>query len=75
MMIKMASSRKTNMAFATLAHSPACEDTGKDVTKYRYTTREAALRRLAIRLGMTEDDMELYLGIRRRTALGGDPEG
>jgi hypothetical protein len=64
---RMASSRKTNLAFATLAHSLADEVAGEGVNNNWYFEYEIALKRVAMRLGMTEDDMELYLGIRRRT--------
>lgn len=49
---------------STLAQSPANKDAGKNVIKRRYTEREIALKKLAIKLGMTRDDMRLYLGLR-----------
>jgi DNA-binding NarL/FixJ family response regulator len=67
MAIKRIESSRNNLAFGTLAHSPADEDAGKSVSRYRYTEREIALMKLARKLGMTENDIESYLGIRRRT--------
>jgi thermostable 8-oxoguanine DNA glycosylase len=58
---RMASSRETNLAFSTLARSLADEDAGKGVTWNRYLEYEVALKRVAMRLGMTVGEMELYL--------------
>ena len=57
----MASSRETNLAFSILARSLADEDAGKGVTKNRYLEYEIALKRVAMRLGITVGEMELYL--------------
>ena len=61
MLKRMASSRETNLAFSTLARSLADEDAGKGVTWNRYLEYEVALKRVAMRLGMTVGEMELYL--------------
>jgi thermostable 8-oxoguanine DNA glycosylase len=72
---RMASSRKTNLAFATLAHSFADEDAGKGVTWNRYLEYEIALKRVAMRLGMTVGEMELYLSYNKTDSVGSSPEG
>jgi hypothetical protein len=64
MAIKRIGSSKNNLAFGSMAHSPADEDTGRSVTMHRYTEREIALKKLARKLGMTRDDMIRYLRIR-----------
>jgi len=48
---------------ASPADSLYDEDAGGGSNRRRYTEREIALRQLAIRLGMTRDDMHHYLGI------------
>jgi thermostable 8-oxoguanine DNA glycosylase len=70
MMIKrMASNRKTNLAFSTLARSLADEDAGKGVTKNRCLEYEIALKRVAMRLGMTVGEMELYLSYNKTDSV------
>jgi len=64
-MIKRMASIRTDLAFATMARSLADEDAGKGVMRNRYRKYEAALKRVAERLGMTVGEMYIYLGIRR----------
>ena len=56
---------RTDLAFTIMARSLADEDAGKGVAKNRCREYEAALKRVAKRLGMTVGEMYVYLGIRR----------
>ena len=66
---RMASSRKTNLAFATLARSLADEVAGEGVTNNLYFEYEIALKRVAMRLGMTVGEMYHYLSYNKTDSV------
>ena len=66
---RMASSRKTNLAFATLAHSLADEVAGEGVNNNWYFEYEIALKRVAMRLGMTVGEMYHYLSYNKTDSV------
>jgi thermostable 8-oxoguanine DNA glycosylase len=70
MMIKrMESSRNTNLAFATLARSLADEVAGEGVNNNRSLEYEIALKRVAMRLGMTVGEMYHYLSYNKTDSV------
>jgi len=66
---RMASSRKTNLAFATLARSLADEVAGEGVNNNLYFEYEIALKRVAMRLGMTVGEMYHYLSYNKTDSV------
>jgi len=72
---KEAASIETDLHFAIMARSIADEDTRKGVKKVRCREYEAALKRVAKRLGMSLNEMYFYLGIRDLALSRSSPEG
>ncbi len=60
------SNPKTRLALAVMALTLAEEEAGEDAVKNRYLEYEAALERVAVRLGMTVGEMNLYLWSRKK---------
>ena len=55
---------ETDLHFTIMAHSIADEDTRRGVKRVRCREYEAALKRVASRLGMSVYEMYIYLGMK-----------
>jgi thermostable 8-oxoguanine DNA glycosylase len=62
-------SSRTNLAFSTLARSLADEVAGEGVTNNQYLEYEIALKRVAMRLGMTVGEMYHYLSYNKTDSV------